>query len=100
MASIVFNVFGAKSVARQAIKVDPIEHHYEEKGDPEYIKYSCPICDEVEKEYSKKCPDKDKKFQGHSLVKGIPTCPCCGININWSKEKFDKIKLQGTSKDK
>ena len=34
-SDILFKVCGAKNVGKQKVKVKPVEHHYEEDGEPE-----------------------------------------------------------------
>lgn len=88
-SDILFKVCGAKSVGKQKVKVKPVEHHYEEDGEPEYIKYGCPLCESLGNEYRKFYSyssglfDKDKQFNQFSFSKGTPNCPICGINIDW-----------------
>ena len=72
-----FEVFNSNIICKQRIRVKPVEHHYEEEGEPEYIKYGCPICEGLKECY------KDRKIDKFSFPKGTPNCPCCGINIEW-----------------
>lgn len=92
-SDILFKVCGAKNVGKQKVKVKPVEHHYEEDGEPEYIKYGCPLCESLGNEYRKVYShssglfDKDKQFNQCSFSKGTPNCPICGINIDWDYKK-------------
>lgn len=58
------------------------------RGEEPKIKYSCPICEDISKQYVKfKLNTKDEKFNIFSLSKGIPNCHCCGVNIDWNYKK-------------
>lgn len=46
-SGVMFKVCGAKTVGEQKVKVKPIEHRYEKDGEPEYIKYGCPLCEDL-----------------------------------------------------
>lgn len=46
-----------------------IEGHYENKGEPPYIKYNCPICSML--------------GNRHQITRGDKQCPLCGINLKW-----------------
>lgn len=75
-------IIPSNKVYRQRIKFKPIECHYEDEGEPPYIKYDCPICHEA----SKNCKDKfegDKKFVRCSIPYGTLQCPICGVNLIW-----------------
>ena len=86
-SDILFKVCGAKSVGKQKVKVKPVEHHYEKDGEPEYIKYGCPLCESLGNEYRKFYShssglfDKDKQFNQFSFSKGTPNCPIILIGI-------------------
>ena len=86
-AGAMFKVFPAKYVHRQKVKVKPIEHHYEESGEEAYIKYSCPICEQIAKNVEGFSFENDNgenvEFIPFSISKGRETCPCCNVNIDW-----------------
>ena len=92
-SDVMFKVFGAKFVHKQKVKVKPVEHHYEKDGEPEYIKYGCPICENLGEEYRKvysgELFDEEKQFNKFSFPKGTLNCPCCGINIDWDYKKIN-----------
>ena len=85
-----FKIFGASVVCKQQVKVKPNEHHYEDEGITSYIKYSCPICENLSEEYNKIYShsnglfSEDERFVRFSFPKGTKNCPCCGINIDWN----------------
>ena len=87
-SNISFKICGANTVGEQKVKVKPIEHHYEKDGEPEYIKYGCPLCEDLGKRYreiySSQLFDEEKQFKDFSIPKGIANCPVCGINIDWN----------------
>lgn len=57
---------------QRIVKVIPVAHHYEEPGTtPEYVKYSCPICDMA----------NDK----HQVTPICTQCPVCNVNLDWSR---------------
>lgn len=100
-AHAMFKLFPAKAVYKQRVKLRPIEHHYENDGEPPYIKYSCQICEQLAKNaegfplYSDDEDDEDGKFVRFSFPEGTPNCPCCGINIDWNyKPKSTKNQKQ------
>lgn len=49
--------------------IRPVEHHYEDIGEPEYIKYGCPICESF--------------GARHSFAHGAKNCPICNVNLLW-----------------
>lgn len=52
------------------VAVRVIERHYENKGDVnQYIKYVCPVCEEV--------------GLPHQLEHSIKQCPICNVNLYW-----------------
>lgn len=51
------------------VSVKPIAHHYEDKGEEPYIKYSCPVCDEF--------------GARHALDFGESHCPICNVYLFW-----------------
>ena len=83
-SSVLFKVHGGKYVHNQKVSLRPIEHHYEKEGEPENIKYSCQLCENLSKSYPNKVMDDDEQFKKFSFSKGTPQCPCCGINIEWN----------------
>ena len=90
-SDILFKVCGAKSVGKQKVKVKPVEHHYEEDGEQEYIKYGCPLCENLSKSYPNEVMDDDEQFKRFSFPKGTPQCPCCGINIEWNYKGISEL---------
>lgn len=87
LVTAMFKVFPAKYVHRQKVKVKPVEHHYEEPGEEPYIKYGCPICEQIAKNVEGLRFEDDNgegvKFKSFSFPKGTETCPCCNVNIDW-----------------
>lgn len=54
--------------ARVAVRV--VERHYEDVDDVrQYIKYACPVCQDV--------------GLPHQLEYGIKSCPICGVHLYW-----------------
>lgn len=51
------------------VAIYPTEHHYEDVGEPEYVKYGCPICELL--------------GARHSFPKSTQSCPICGVNLVW-----------------
>lgn len=92
-SDVLFKVYGAEKVHKQKVKVKPIEHHYEKEGEPEYIKYGCPLCENLSEEYRKVYSqssglfDESEQFKTFSFPKGTANCPCCGINIDWNYKR-------------
>lgn len=86
-SNVLFKVHGGKYVHNQKVSLRPIEHHYEEDGEPENIKYSCQLCESLSKQYPNKVMDDDEQFKRFSFPKGTPQCPCCGINIEWNYKR-------------
>lgn len=81
-ADAMFKIYPAKVVHKQKVKLRPNEHHYENKGEEPYIKYSCQICEAI----ANRCKDvqnEDGEFIRFSFPKGTKQCPCCGVNIDW-----------------
>lgn len=68
-----YNIYKSDKIYKTRIKAIPIEHHYEENGEEPYIKYSCPICDNL-----------GIKHQVHPWE---DNCSICGINLDWSEKK-------------
>lgn len=91
-------VMPAEVVYKQRVKLKPIAHHYEKPGEKPYIKWGCPICEAIARDYG---PDEDgETFDKFSFVKGISNCPCCGVNFAWEedsklKDDTDKCKWTG-----
>lgn len=81
----------AKVVYKQKVKVKPIAHHYENEGEPPYIKYGCPICEQIAEQaktkqiYTNDEDDTQGKFIRFSFPEKTENCPCCGINFDWNK---------------
>lgn len=82
-----FKVSPARLVHQQRVGIESIAHHYENEGEPEYIKYSCPICEMISEKYVNEQDDENEQFKRFSFAKGTPQCPCCGINFEWPDEK-------------
>lgn len=83
-SDVMFKVDGAKFVYQQRVSLRPNEHHYENEGEPEYIKYSCQLCESLANNYPNKVMDKEEKFTRFSFPKGTKQCPCCGVYIDWN----------------
>lgn len=68
-------VVKAKYVHKNKTYIKPVEHHYEEPGEPPYIKYGCPICESL----------------GHrfSFPRETNNCPICNVNLLWDEEDFE-----------
>lgn len=92
-SNVLFEVHGGKYVHNQKVSLRPIEHHYEEDGEPENIKYSCQLCENLSKSYPNKEMDDDEQFKRFSFPKGTPQCPCCGINIEWNYKEIRYSEL-------
>lgn len=83
----------AKAVYKQQIFVRPVPHFY---GD-NYVKYSCPICEQVagqisESEVRDLIDEKGFSYNGEKFIRFQvhPTqneCPCCGVNLTWVKDE-------------
>ena len=58
---------------RKYAKVNPVPHHYEEPGEPPYVKWHCPVCAML----------GNRKT---SIPKNIPDCPLCGVHLNWDRK--------------
>lgn len=65
-----------KPVHYHIVRVKPIAHHYENKGEPEYIKYSCPVCEAV-----------GDKHQVHQCENN---CSICGVNLLWNNNEDEE----------
>lgn len=92
-------VLPAEFVHKQQVGFKPVEHHYEETGEEPYIKYGCPICEAIARDYE---PDDEDEgtFNRFSFAKGTTKCPCCGVNFAWDeivelKDNTDKCKWTG-----
>lgn len=83
-SNILFEIYGAKIIHKQKVKVKPIAHHYEASGEPEYIKYGCPLCEILEANYIENYFDEEEPFKKFSFPEGTSNCPCCGINFDWN----------------
>lgn len=60
-------------IHRRITKIKPLEKHYEDEGEPEYIKWCCPICEVI--------------GNRHQVGKFDEKCMLCGINLDWSKDE-------------
>ena len=72
----------AKKVCGHKVKVNPIGRHYEEEGEPEYVKWHCPVCYIIGN-------------QKMSIPHGSDHCPACGVRLNWDRqpELNDKVYI-------
>lgn len=94
-AGAMFKIFTAKTVHKQAVKLRPVEHHYEKDGEEPYIKYGCQICEQLADEAAKiskgACLHEEfkegKRFNRFSFAYGTRNCPCCGVNLDWDYKK-------------
>lgn len=69
----------AKIAHKRKVKVNPIEKHYENKGEQPYIKYGCPVCAAVGN-------------RNISIPYGISNCRLCQVALNWQEpRKGDRI---------
>lgn len=57
-------------IHKHIVMVNPIVHHYEDDGEPEYIKYGCPVCEAV-----------GERRRVHRVESN---CPICGVRLNWT----------------
>lgn len=64
----------AKIAHKRKVKVNPIEKHYENKGEQPYIKYGCPVCAAVGN-------------RNISIPYGISNCRLCQVALNWQEPK-------------
>lgn len=63
----------AKKVCNRKVTVNPIGQHYEEEGEPEYVKWHCPVCYMIGN-------------QKMSIPHGSDHCPACGVRLNWDRQ--------------
>lgn len=83
--AIVYN--SDKPSYQHIVKVVPIAHFYNELDEPEYVKYSCPVCDMA----------NDK----HQVTPIIDEhCPICNVNLDWNDFKENLIKADAISRRK
>lgn len=66
-------IYEQAPVHRAFVKIKPLEKHYEDPGEPEYIKWCCPICEII--------------GNRHQIGKFDEKCTLCGINLDWSKDE-------------
>lgn len=89
-AEAMFQIYPAEHAYKQRVKLKPNEHHYENEGEKPYIKYTCPICEQLAKSveghplYANDEDDENGRFVSFQLQKGIEQCLCCGVNIDWN----------------
>ena len=65
--------FRTGKLYRDRVCVRPVEHHYEDEGEPPQIKYGCPVCEQF--------------GARHSMAEGTPSCPICGVHLLWQRSK-------------
>lgn len=82
-ATALFKPYPAEVAYKQKVKLKPIEHHYEDEGQEPYIKYSCPLCEQIAENMNKVIFEEDRKFTRFSIIRGTEQCPCCGIYFDW-----------------
>lgn len=72
-------IVDSNKACKRLVSVDPIAAHYEEKGEPPYIKYRCPVCRALGNKVS--------------IPHGVESCPLCGVHLNWDRkpEKGDLV---------
>lgn len=56
--------------------VVPIARHYNQKNEPEYIKYSCPVCEMLGNK--------------HQVLNGTKNCSLCNVNLVWEDEDCEE----------
>lgn len=73
-----------KKAYKRLVSVNPVPHHYEEKGDLPYIKFGCPVCEAV-----------GNRVQ---VTPGLGSCMLCGVSLNWDRiiEPGDRVILRQT----
>lgn len=89
----------AEHVCKQVVRIRPVEHHYEKTGEEPYIKYGCPICEAIARDYEPE-DDAEGTFIKFSFGKGTANCPVCGVNFAWDEkiellDNTDKCKNTG-----
>jgi len=62
-------------ICTNVVKVVPVARHYEDEGEPEYIKYTCPVCDSIG------CK--------HQVLPYEDNCSICKVNLDWSGYEKD-----------
>lgn len=83
-AMTVFELTTADKVYQQKAGVKPVKHYYNEDDEPPYVKYGCPICEELAKQFNAvKEGDEEGRFARFSIHEGQKNCPCCGVNFVW-----------------
>lgn len=75
----------AEVVHKQQVRLRPVAHHYEKQGEKPYIKYGCPICEAIARDFEPKDEDEGT-FSRFSIPEGTTKCPVCGVNLAWDKE--------------
>ena len=62
----------SRLVHDRCVRVRPVEHHYEDKGEKPYIKYGCPVCEAL--------------GNMHQLLQGVDHCMLCGVKLAWEAD--------------
>ena len=84
----------AKLAHNQRLAFIPAAHHYEQPGEPKYIKYNCPICEaalEKAKKVAKESELPDVHFYSCQVNYGLD-CEICGAHLAWDKLSPDDIE--------
>lgn len=73
-----------KKAYKRLVSVNPVAHHYEEKGDLPYIKFGCPVCEAV-----------GNRVQ---VTPRLGSCMLCGVSLNWNRtiQPGDRVILRKT----
>ncbi len=62
-------VTDAKYICQKITYMRPIRHDYSDVENPNYYKYSCPVCDML--------------GNNHQVSKEDTNCPLCNVNLLW-----------------
>lgn len=68
--ALIFHVKGANKVSTQRVSLRPVEHHYENEGEEEYIKYGCQLCEDIAQSYPNDLMDKRQTICSVFIPKG------------------------------
>jgi hypothetical protein len=81
-------VMNANYACERTTFVKPTETHYEDVGEPPYIKYGCPVCELLGNK--------------HQVAIGDRKCPLCNVNLLWEIDSsyFDTNNEERMKMDK